>query len=232
MLTTRRRGTAATPACAPTPTWCTTPPPTCSCRGTTWRLRTRQTRCLTSFSLDFERQSANVTDGPDMQVQSVTVHGAPATFTFEQPTDPGDSNGQDDPDPLAHDASQHDPVGGPVRAPPSARPPSRTALSRSSTRTTRAEPASGSRPRPTRRRTRCSITAPRTRGRPPRTSRCGRSSAPIASRMCYSRSSGPTTVARSPKGSGRQPSSGACRTRAQRAGAGLLRHARGECKDV
>jgi hypothetical protein len=43
-----------------------------------------------------------VTDGPDMTVQSVTVNGAPASFTFEQPTYPGDPNGQDDPDPLAH----------------------------------------------------------------------------------------------------------------------------------
>jgi hypothetical protein len=44
------------------------------------------TQCLTSFSLDFERQSANTTDGPNMTVHSVLVNGAPATFTFEQPT--------------------------------------------------------------------------------------------------------------------------------------------------
>src|SRR6185437_8198196 len=54
------------------------------------------TQCLTSFSLDFERQSPNTSDGPMMTVDSVTVNGAPATFAFVQPTYPGDPNGQDD----------------------------------------------------------------------------------------------------------------------------------------
>jgi hypothetical protein len=76
-------------------------------------LTDRANQCLTSFSLDFERQSANTTDGPDMTVDSVTVNGAPATFAFVQPTYPGDPNGQADPDPLAHEASQNNPVGGP-----------------------------------------------------------------------------------------------------------------------
>ena len=80
--------------------------------GNNVALTDQATQCLTSFSLDFERQSANTTDGPNMTVQSVTVNGAPATFTFEQPTYPGDPNGQDDPDPLAHEASQNNPVGG------------------------------------------------------------------------------------------------------------------------
>ena len=62
-------------------------------------LTDRATQCLTSFSLDFERQSQNATDGPDMIVGSVTVNGVPATFTFVQPTYPGDPNGQNDPDP-------------------------------------------------------------------------------------------------------------------------------------
>jgi hypothetical protein len=56
--------------------------------GNNAALTAQATQCLTSFSLDFERQSANVTDGPDMTGQSVTVNGAPASFTFEQPTHP------------------------------------------------------------------------------------------------------------------------------------------------
>ena len=85
--------------------------------GNNVALTDRATQCLTSFSLDFERQSANTADGPDMTVQSVTVNGAPATFTFEQPTYPGDPKGQNDPDPLAHEASQNNPVGGPDNNP-------------------------------------------------------------------------------------------------------------------
>jgi hypothetical protein len=75
-------------------------------------LTDRATQCLTSFSLDFERTSAD-TAGPDMTVSSVTVNGRPATFTFVQSTYPGDPNGQNDPDPRAHEASQTNPVGGP-----------------------------------------------------------------------------------------------------------------------
>jgi Peptidase family M1 domain len=76
-------------------------------------LTDRSTQCLTSFSLDFERHSANTAAGPDMTVGSVTVNGHPARFSFVQPTYPGDPNGQDDPDPAAHEASQTNPVGGP-----------------------------------------------------------------------------------------------------------------------
>ena len=81
--------------------------------GTHVSLTDRATQCLTDFSLDFERTSPNATDGPDMTVQSVLVNGRPASFEFEQPTYPGDPNGQDDPDPRAHEASQNNPVGGP-----------------------------------------------------------------------------------------------------------------------
>lgn len=70
------------------------------------------TQCLSSFTLDFERSSANATAGPDMAVDSVTVNGRPATFTFVQPTYPGDPNGAGDPDPRAHEASQQSPAGG------------------------------------------------------------------------------------------------------------------------
>src|SRR6478735_174130 len=80
-------------------------------------LTDRATQCLTSFSLDFERTSANRADGPDMTVRSVTVNGHAAAFTFVQPTYPGDPNGQGDPNPLAHEASQNNPVGGPANNP-------------------------------------------------------------------------------------------------------------------
>jgi hypothetical protein len=75
------------------------------------------TQCLTSFSLDFERKSANTKAGPDMTVRSVTVNGKPATFTFVQPAYPGDPHGQNDPNPAAHEASQTNPVGGPRHNP-------------------------------------------------------------------------------------------------------------------
>src|SRR5215472_18514040 len=74
--------------------------------GNNVALTDQATQCLTNFSLDFEGQSQNATDGPMMTVGSVTVNGAPATFAFAQPTYPGDPNGQDDPNPLAHEASQ------------------------------------------------------------------------------------------------------------------------------
>src|SRR6476619_2827442 len=60
-------------------------------------LTDRATQCLTSFSLDFERKSANTGAGPDMSVQSVAVNGRPARFTCVQPTYPGDPHGQNDP---------------------------------------------------------------------------------------------------------------------------------------
>jgi len=76
-------------------------------------LTDQATQCLTSFSLDFERTSANSDAGPAMRVSSVTVNGRPALFAFVQPTYPGDPNGPGDPNPLAHEASQTNPVGGP-----------------------------------------------------------------------------------------------------------------------
>jgi Peptidase family M1 domain len=80
-------------------------------------LTDRATQCLTSFSLDFERRSANASAGPDMAVTSVTVNGRRAAFRFVQPTYPGDPRGQNDPDPRAHQASQLNPVGGPAHNP-------------------------------------------------------------------------------------------------------------------
>ncbi len=85
--------------------------------GTRVALSDRATQCLTDFSLDFERTSPNTTDGPDLSVGSVLVNGAPASFTFVQPTYPGDPNGQNDPDPRAHQAGELNPVGGPANNP-------------------------------------------------------------------------------------------------------------------
>jgi hypothetical protein len=85
--------------------------------GTHVVLIDRATQCLTDFSLDFERTSPNTAAGPDMSVGAVSVNGRPASFTFVQPTYPGDPNGQNDPDPRAHEASQLYPVGGPQNNP-------------------------------------------------------------------------------------------------------------------
>ena len=90
--------------------------------GTHVDLTQQATQCLTDFSLDFERTSANVTDGPNMTVNSVTVNGQPATFTFVQPTYPGDPNGQNDPDPLAHAVSNVNPVSATNPNPPACSP--------------------------------------------------------------------------------------------------------------
>jgi len=80
-------------------------------------LTERATQCLTDFSLDFERTSVDPVNGPDMTVTSIIVNGRPASYRFVQPTYPGDPNGPDDPDPLAHQAGQVDPVGGPEHNP-------------------------------------------------------------------------------------------------------------------
>jgi hypothetical protein len=81
-------------------------------------LTDRATQCLSSLSLDFERfEPGHPKGSPDMQIQSVSIDGALASFRFAQPTYPGDRKGPDDPDPRAHQASQHDPVAGPTRNP-------------------------------------------------------------------------------------------------------------------
>ena len=85
--------------------------------GTHVTLTDRATQCLTSLSLDFERRSVNASAGPDMSVRAVWVDGRRASFRFEQPTYPGDPAGQDDPNPLAHQASELNPVGGPRHNP-------------------------------------------------------------------------------------------------------------------
>jgi len=80
-------------------------------------LTDRATQCLTSFSLDFERTSADKSAGPDMTVSTVSVNGVPARFRFVQPAYPGDPNGPGDPNPAAHQAAESNPVGGPRHNP-------------------------------------------------------------------------------------------------------------------
>jgi hypothetical protein len=73
--------------------------------GTHVDMQQRSTQCLTELSVDFERTNgvtSMTTPGPNFTVSSVAINGQPATFEFKQPTYPGDPNGQDDPDPLAH----------------------------------------------------------------------------------------------------------------------------------
>ena len=74
--------------------------------GTNVVLSDQATQCLSDFSLDFERKGPENEEGagPEMQVEGVTVNGVPATFEFVQPTYPGDPNGQNDPNPAAHEA--------------------------------------------------------------------------------------------------------------------------------
>jgi Peptidase family M1 domain len=86
-------------------------------RGNHVVLTDRATQCLTSFSLDFERKSVNATAGPDLAVRSVTVNGRAASFRFARPAYPGDPAGPNDPNPLAHQASELNPVGGPGHNP-------------------------------------------------------------------------------------------------------------------
>ena len=85
--------------------------------GNQVQLTDQATQCLTSFSLDLERTSADTVAGPDLTVNSVTVDGTPASFAFVAPTYPGDPAGQDDPNPQAQEISQTDPVGGPQHNP-------------------------------------------------------------------------------------------------------------------
>jgi hypothetical protein len=92
--------------------------------GTNVVLDDLATQCLSDFSLDFERKGPDSSEGPgpDMEVEAVTVNGAPATFTFVQPTYPGDPEGQDDPNPLAHEAGLLSPVSAENPLPPACTP--------------------------------------------------------------------------------------------------------------
>jgi hypothetical protein len=95
--------------------------------GTHVDLQQRSTQCLSDFSLDFNAKngigSTGSNPGPDMTVNSITVNGQPATFKFVQPTYPGDPNGQDDPDPLAHRTGLVQPINASNPNPPACAPP-------------------------------------------------------------------------------------------------------------
>ena len=101
--------------------------------GTHVDLQQRSTQCLSDFSLDFDRHNSvtsTTVPGPDFTVQSVTVDGRPATFKFVQPTYPGDPNGQDDPDPLAHRTGLTTPINADNPNPPACPPTSSAAAGR------------------------------------------------------------------------------------------------------
>jgi hypothetical protein len=87
-------------------------------------LTQKATQCLTDFSVDFERKNPDSSpDGPNMTIDSVLINGQPATFKFVQPTYPGDPNGQDDPNPQAHEAALTAPVSASNPNPPACNPP-------------------------------------------------------------------------------------------------------------
>ena len=99
--------------------------------GTHVELTQKSTQCLSEFSLDFDRRSSisatAAVPGSDMTVESITIDGVPATFVHRQPTFPGNPNGPDDPDPLAHAASNTDPVSATNPNPPACAPAGNTA---------------------------------------------------------------------------------------------------------
>ncbi|HWK29710.1 MAG TPA: hypothetical protein VNS09_24300 [Solirubrobacter sp.] len=92
--------------------------------GTHVDLQQRATKCLTEFSLDFVRNNTvtGSVPGPDFTVGSVEINGQPATFTFKQPTYPGDPNGDDDPDPAAHATGLNNPINADNPNPPACNP--------------------------------------------------------------------------------------------------------------
>jgi hypothetical protein len=94
--------------------------------GTNVVLTQLSTQCLSDFSLDFASQTPDNEEGPgaDMQVQKVFVNGEEAAFEFVQPTYPGDPNGQDDPDPAAHQTGLDTPVSPTNPLPPACTPES------------------------------------------------------------------------------------------------------------
>ncbi|MDA0178747.1 M1 family aminopeptidase [Solirubrobacter phytolaccae] len=94
-------------------------------------LTQKSTQCLSEFSLDFDRKNnisaTATTPGPDMTISSITIDGVPATFSHKQPTYAGDPKGWDDPDPLAHAASNTNPVSATNPNPPACAPINNTA---------------------------------------------------------------------------------------------------------
>jgi len=87
-------------------------------------LTQRATQCLSDFSLDFVLATPgnDAANGPNLTISSITVDGQPATWRFIAPAYPGDPNGPEDPDPLAHQASQTNPVSATNPNPPACSP--------------------------------------------------------------------------------------------------------------
>ena len=86
-------------------------------------LTIRSTQCLTDFSFDFERtRDLRLGRGAEHDGQSVTIDGAAGDVRFKQPTYPGNPNGPDDPDPLAHAISNVNPVSATNPNPPACSP--------------------------------------------------------------------------------------------------------------
>ncbi|HEX5609481.1 MAG TPA: M1 family aminopeptidase [Solirubrobacterales bacterium] len=94
--------------------------------GTNVVLTDRAEECLSELSLDFARETAGdpgaAQPGADMEVEKVFVNGEEAEFKFAQPTFPGNPNGPDDPDPLAHQSGQDTPVSATNPNPPACSP--------------------------------------------------------------------------------------------------------------
>jgi hypothetical protein len=92
--------------------------------GTNVELTQLSTQCLTDFSLDFAPHTPDNEEGPgaDMEVQKVFVNGEQVEFEFVQPTYPGDPNGQNDPDPAAHQTGLDTPVSATNPLPPACTP--------------------------------------------------------------------------------------------------------------
>ena len=100
---TRRPATPATRASTPTSTWSTTRRRTSSSPGTHVDLQQRATQCLTDVQPRLRaHERLHQHHGPGPEPDGPVDHDqrpVPATFTFKQPTYPGNPNGLDDPEP-------------------------------------------------------------------------------------------------------------------------------------
>jgi hypothetical protein len=94
--------------------------------GTHVELMQKPTQCLSEFSLDFDRRSSLLEHGrrAGLGHDDLLDHDRrrPATFVHRQPTFTGNPNGPDDPDPLAHAASNTNPVSATNPNPPACAP--------------------------------------------------------------------------------------------------------------
>jgi hypothetical protein len=97
----------------------------------------KATQCLSNFGLDFDTSNnispTAATPGPNMTISSITIDGVPATWEQKQPTYAGDPLGDDDPNPLAHQASNTNPVSATNPNPPACAPINNNASSQGAT---------------------------------------------------------------------------------------------------